>query len=374
MALWNRADGPLLYLHTSNSSVTAWQLSNGRLSTAPVAGSANGFAVPFQGMTLSANGGNPGSGILWVLGSASYPLPSHGVLHAYNAEDMSELWNSDMSASNKVGAWVKFANPTVANGKVYVPTGGDQLLVYGRLASTATNTAPLVTGIVNAASYANGPVAPGEIVAIFGQNLGPRDIALGGFDKNGIMTSQLSATQVTFNGVPAPLIYSSYGAVAAIVPYEVAGADQIAVQVSFNGQSSATQTVPASVAAPGVFAADASGSGPGAILNGDYSLNTLDNPVTAGGIVVVYATGGGQTNPPATTGGITGSAASLAADVAVTVGGQPATILYAGNAGGEVAGAVQLNLQLPAGVTGTVPIVVTVGGYQSQPTTTVSIH
>jgi uncharacterized protein (TIGR03437 family) len=374
MALWNRADGPLLYLHTSNSSVTAWKLSNGQLSTTPVASSADGFAVPFQGMALSANGSTPGSGVLWVLGSASYPLPSHGILHAYNAEDMSELWNSDMASSDTVGAWVKFANPTVANGKIYVPTGGNQLLAYGRSANSTNSTAPLVTGIVNAASYANGPVAPGEIVAIFGQNLGPKDIALGSFDKNGIMTSQLSATQVTFNGVPGPLIYASSGAVAAIVPYEVAGADQVAIQVSFNGQMSPTQAVPGSVAAPGVFSADASGSGPGAILNGDYSLNSLDNPVPAGGIIVVYATGGGQTNPPATTGAITATSTTLAADVAVTVGGQPATVLYAGNAGGEVAGAVQLNLQLPPDVTGTVPIVVTVGGRQSQPTTTVSIQ
>jgi len=373
VAMWNRPDGALLYLHTANSTVNAYRLVNGKLSTTPVAQSLNGFAIPFQGMTVSANGVTPGTGILWVLASASYPLPSHAVLHAYNADDMSEIWNSDMTGADTVGSWVKFANPTVANGKVYVPTGGNQLLVYGALPTT-TNSSPLVTSIVNAASYASGPVAPGEIVAIFGQNLGPREIAVGAFDEAYVLPGHLAASQVTFNGVPGPLIYTSFGAIAAIVPYEVAGTDQIAVQVTYGGQTSPTQIVPTSLAAPGVFSADASGSGPGAILNSDYTLNSPSNPAATGGVVVVYATGGGQTNPPAKTGWITAAAASLSADVTVTIGGTPAQILYAGNAGGEVAGAIQLNLQLPAGVSGTLPIVLTISGQQSQATATVSIQ
>jgi uncharacterized protein (TIGR03437 family) len=374
MALWNRPDGALLYLHTANSTVQAWSLSNGSLSTQPVAQSLNGFNIAFQGMTLSANGVTPGSGVLWVLASASYPLPSHAVLHAYNAEDMSELWNSDITPSDVVGAWVKFANPTVANGKVYVPTGGNQLLVYGENTIGGGDTTPLITGIVNAASYADGPLAPGEIVAIFGQNLGPGDLALGNWSQSGMLNSQLAATQVTFNGIPAPLLYSSNGAISAIVPYEIAGADRIAVQVTYNGAVSSVQNVPASTAVPGVFSADASGSGPGAILNSDYSLNTPDNPATGGDFVVVYATGGGQTDPPATTGGITAQATSLAAETSVTVGGVPATVLYAGNAGGEIAGVVQLNLRLPPDLTGTVPVVVTIDGHSSQATTTVSVQ
>jgi uncharacterized protein (TIGR03437 family) len=295
-------------------------------------------------------------------------------LHAYNAEDVSELWNSDMTPSNVVGAWVKFVNPTVANGKVYVPTGGNQLLVYGVNATDGSDTSPVITGIVNAASYADGPIAPGEIVAVFGLNLGPEDLAIGTFSQSGIMNSQLAATQVTFNGIPGPLLYTSGGAIAAIVPYEVSGAGQVTVQVTYNGQVSPIHNVPAATAVPGVFSADASGSGPGAILNSDYSLNSPDNPASSGDIVVVYATGGGQTNPPAATGAITGEATSLAAETSVTVGGQLATVLYAGNAGGEVAGAIQLNLRLPAGVTGTVPVVVTIDGHSSQATTTVSVQ
>ena len=373
MALWNRPDGPRLYLHTINSGVTVYKLVGNQFTTTPVARSFSGFAVPFQGMALSANGVVPGSGILWVLATNTYPLPAHAILHAYNADTLAEIWNSDMLAADSAGNWMKFVNPTVVNGKVYVPTASNQVVVYGT-GGNFTQTAPTVTGVVNAASYANAPLAPGEIVAILGSNLGPVDLALGSFDKNGVLCSHLGGTQVTFNGVPGPLVYSSATAVAAIVPYEVSGAKSISVQVLYNGQNSPTIAMTGGTATPGIFTADASGSGPAAVLNADYSLNTPTHPAKAGSIVVLYATGGGQTKPAATTGSLTTQAASLASDVHVSVGGQTATILYAGNAGGEVAGALQLNVRLPSSIKGTQPVVMTVGGVSSQATATVSIQ
>ena len=322
-------------------------------------------------MTLSANGTQPGSGVLWVTATDSWPLPAAGVLHAYNADGLDEIWNSTMNGGDALGGFVKFANPTVANGKVYVPTMDYQLQVYGLNYNTVT--APLVTGIVNAASYSNGAVAPGEMVAIYGQNLGPQNISVATFDNTNTNTL-LAGMQVTFNGIPAPLVYTSSGAASAIVPYEIAGSGQATVVVSYNGQPSSTLTVNVTDAAPGIFSADSSGSGPGAILNPDYSLNSPANPAVAGSIVVVYATGGGQTNPPATSGTVTTAATPLADNVTVTVGGQAAQVLYAGNAGGEVGGVVQVNLQLPAGVTGTVPVIATIGNHASQATVTVSIR
>lgn len=372
MALWNRPDGPLLYLHTINSGITAYRLHGDQFTTSPVAQSFSGFAVPFQGMAISANGVIPGTGVLWVLATNTYPLPARAILHAYNADTLGEIWNSDMLSTDSAGNWMKFVNPTVANGKVYVPTASNQVVVYGTGGNFAA--APTVTGVVNAASYARAPLAPGEIVAILGMNLGPVNLSLGTFDQNGVLPSQLGGTQVMFNGVSGPLIYSSATAVAAIVPYEVSGSESITVQLLYNGLGSANIAMAAAAAAPGIFTADASGSGPGAVLNADYSLNTPDNPAQAESIVVIYATGGGQTKPAATTGSLTTAAAALASDVQVTVGGQTATVLYAGNAGGEVAGALQLNVRLPNGVRGTQSVVVTVGGFSSQATATVSIQ
>jgi uncharacterized protein (TIGR03437 family) len=371
MALWNRPDGPLLYTHIANAAVVTYKMSGGQFSTSPVAQSVNGFIVPFQGMTLSANGTQPGSGILWVTGTASWPPPAAGILHAYNADGLDEIWNSTMNDGDALGGFVKFANPTVANGKVYVPTTDYQLQVYGLNYNTIA--APLVTGIVNAASYSSDAIAPGEMVAIYGRNLGPHSISVAAFDNTNTNTL-LAGTQVTFNGVPAPIVYTSSGAAAAIVPYEIAGSSLATVVVSYNGQPASAQTMNVSDAAPGIFSADSSGSGQGAILNADYSLNARANPAAAGSVVVVYATGGGQTNPATTSGAVTTAAAPLADNVTVTVGGRAAQVLYAGNAGGEVAGMVQINLQLPVGVTGTVPVIVTIGNHVSQATVTMSIQ
>lgn len=373
MALWNRPDGPMLYLHTINSGVTAYRLTGGKFTPAPVAQSLAGFNMPYQGMAISANGATPGSGILWVLAPAADTLPVHAILHAYNAEDLSEIWNSDLTATDALGAFTKFANPTVVNGRVYVPTSGNWLEVYGALPTATSGANPVVTGILNAASYTEGPLAGGEIVELAGQNLGPKDVVVGTPDQAGILANQLSGTQVTFNGIPAPIVYTSADSVSAIVPFEVAGASTIVVQESWNGHSSAPISLSGAGASPGVFSADSSGSGPGAILNEDGTLNSPGNPAHRGATVIVYATGGGQTIPAAETGAVVLSSAPLAASVQATVEAEPAAVLYAGSAPGEVAGTVELKLQLPGDISGSAQLVISIGGQQSPATVTVSM-
>ena len=277
-----------------------------------------------------------------------------------------------MNGADSVGTFMKFANPTVANGKVYVPTMDSQLIVYGLLSGTPP--VPAVTGLVNAASYAAGAVAPGEMIALFGQNVGPQRLVTEALNNSGRFSSQLDGTVVTFNGIPAPLVYTSSGTAAAIVPYAIASASKVTMQVTYNGRASTSQFFTVAPTAPGIFTANASGSGGGAILNAAYTLNTSTNPAAAGSIVIVYGTGGGQTTPASVDGAITTAAMPLNAPVSVTAGGQPAQVLYAGNAGGEVAGVTQFNLRLPAGVTGTVPIVIKIGAATAPATVTISIH
>jgi uncharacterized protein (TIGR03437 family) len=356
MALWNRTGGPILYLMGANLPFAAYQLVGNQLNPAPISQSTWAYAAPFQGMTISANGGQPGSGILWATTPDSWPLPAGGTLHAFNADDLSsELWNSATNPADALGSFSRFANPTVANGKVYVPSLSNQLMVYGPLAPATSK--PLITGLVNAASYSAGAVAPGEIIALFGQNVGPAALATGS------PSLELEGIQVTFNGIPAPLLYVSSGQLAAVVPFEITGAKQAAVQVSYDNQTSAAETFPVAATAPGIFTDNASGRGQGAILNQDYGLNSISNPATPGSIIMLYATGGG----------VQGDDALLTASVTATVGGQAAQVLYAGGAPEEIAGMVQVNIQLPAGVTGNVPVIITVGGVSSQATATVAI-
>jgi uncharacterized protein (TIGR03437 family) len=373
-ALWARSNGnATLYLHGANNPVQAFAFTGNAFAEQPASQSIASFNVPFQGMTISANGDRHGTGILWVITADSYPLPSTGTVRAYNADDLtSELWDSAMDSADALGLFSKFSNPTVANGKVYVPTGSQQLLVYGLTAGN--NPVPAVTAVTNAASYAAGPIAPGELVTIFGQNLGPAELVTGQWSPGNALPRQAAGVEVTFNGMPAPVVYASSAAISTITPFGVNNLEHVAIQIGVNGVMSAVQNVPVAVAAPGIFSVDSTGRGPGAILNADYSLNSEQNPAAAGSVVAVYATGGGMTIGQNATGRTADVAASLAAPVSATVGGEPAAVIYAGSAPGEVNGVVQVNIQLPPNMTGTQPVILTVGGISSPATVTITIR
>jgi len=226
-------------------------------------------------------------------------------------------------------------------------------------------------GVVNAASYQGGSVAPGELVTIFGADYGPAALTplqLGG---SNIVSSTLAGTQVLFDGTAAPLIYSLAGQVSAVVPYEVAGKAGTVVEYQYNGVNSNTVTVAVSPAVPGLFATDASGKGPGAILNPDYSLNTAANAAARGSVIMAFATGGGTVQGGATDGALAPSAGQQTLPVTATVGGLTAVVQYAGPAPGEVNGVMQVNLAVPAAAPAgnAVPVVISVGGVQSNTVT-----
>jgi uncharacterized protein (TIGR03437 family) len=374
MAFWNSS----LYMFGGSGPIEAFPFSGGQFQTTPSSQSSSGYAVPYYGITVSANGNTPGSGIVWVTTADTNPLPSSGTLHAYDAGDLSsELWNSSVNGDrDALGTFVKFVNPTVANGKVYTPTLDNQLVVYGLLGTGAGGgaAAPVVTGLVNAANYANGAIAPGEIVDIFGQNLGPRSLATGAHDESGNMLTDLAGIEVTFNGVPAPIVYASGPVMAVIVPFEVSAANQADMQVTYDGVPSKLITLNVVPSAPGIFTINSAGNGQAAILNGDYSVNSDANPAAQGSYISVYATGGGQTSPPDSTGALAQGIAQVTLPVTATIGGQPAQVLYAGHAPEEVAGVMQVNLQVPAGVTGDQPVVITIGGVATQANAMVAIQ
>ena len=152
------------------------------------------------------------------------------------------------------------------------------------------------------------------------------------------------------------------------------------VQVEYQGVPSNAISVPVQAAHPGLFTVDSSGLGGGAILNQDYSLNGGLNPAPRGSVVMIYSTGGGVTNPPSVDATITPAPPPLyplkTSPVSVTIGGIPATVSYSGAAPSQIAGLTQINAQVPAGVTpGTkVPVVVTIGTWQSQSGVTMAVQ
>jgi uncharacterized protein (TIGR03437 family) len=234
------------------------------------------------------------------------------------------------------------------------------------------------SGIGNAASYAGGSVAPGELVVIFGSDLGPSTLAGLQVNSNGYVSTSLAGTQVLFDGIAAPLVYTEAEQVSAVVPYEVSGRISTQVQVVYQGQNSNVVAMPVGAVMPGVFTDNSSGQGQGAVVNQDGTVNSISNPASAGSVIFFYATGEGQTNPGGVDGQPDNSPAPtpVAQPITVTIGGINAQVIYAGGVPGLVAGVLQVNVQLPSGIaTGNaVPFVLTVGGKASQSNVTFAVR
>ena len=254
---------------------------------------------------------------------------------------------------------------------------------------TLTVTAPLpsISSLGSAASYLGGSISPGEIITIFGTSIGPTPgVTLALDPATGKVATTLGGVQVLVNGFLAPMVFASNTQVSAVVPYEICasscGPGTIAqVIVKFLGQSSNGIPTPVAATTTGIFTANASGSGPGAILNANLTVNSPGNPANRGDTVAIYLTGEGLTSPTGVTGKVTTISATgpltpvpLLA-VGVTIDGQPVSISFAGEAPGLVSGAMQLNVQIPANArSGNLPVVVSIGGTSSQPGVTVSVR
>jgi uncharacterized protein (TIGR03437 family) len=135
--------------------------------------------------------------------------------------------------------------------------------------------------------------------------------------------------------------------------------------------------MPVAVAAPGLFTLDSTGGGQAAAVNQDGTINTSATPALIGTIISLFATGEGQTSPL----GIDGKPATApfpapSLPVTVTIGGVTVSALqYVGGAPGEVAGLLQINVTIPAGITpgSAVPVAISVGGATSQAGVTIAV-
>jgi uncharacterized protein (TIGR03437 family) len=257
------------------------------------------------GMILADNGSS------WYLSGAPDDRWNNDVLHT-----LSQIQGSDFEAVDE-----------------------SSLMVQADSAQVRGTTTPVVNGVENAGSYQTGAISPGEILSIFGS----------GFNAGAI---------VSFDGTAAPVLYGGAGQINLVAPYEIAGRTSTNMTVNVDGVTSAPEAFPVAAAAPGIFI----------VLNQDYSINSAANPAAQSSVLVLYATGEGQTNPP----GVDGKTAAdvlpkPVLPVSVMVGGKSAIMQYAGAAPNFIAGAMQINAQLPPGVaSGTsVPLVLNVGSFRT---------
>jgi uncharacterized protein (TIGR03437 family) len=248
--------------------------------------------------------------------------------------------------------------------------------------TVAAAVAPRVTTVRNAASYSPGAVAPGEIVYIEGTNIGPAALTTLTVNSQGLVNTTLAETRVLFEGIPAPLVYVWHDRLSCIVPYGVAGRLTVRMQVEYKGQLSTAIDLAVTDAAPGLFTLNQAGTGQGAILNQDYSLNgpqsSTSRPAAPGSVVMIYATGEGQTLPTGVDGRVNNTAIlpRPLLPVTVQIGGLDAEVLYAGAAPNFVSGAMQINVRVPptigSGVA--VPVIVRIGSRASQGGVTLAVQ
>jgi uncharacterized protein (TIGR03437 family) len=254
-----------------------------------------------------------------------------------------------------------------------IPVSGDVL-------AATDGAAPVYTGgAVGAASYAPSPtpITPGSLISLFGYNIA----GAGGAASSLPLPQNLNGLTVTIGGIPAPLL----GAYPANVP---GGADQINLQVPFelsgqptadivvttNGVSGAPETVSLGVA-PAFFTMNSAGTGDGIFVHSDgITLITPGNPATAGETIVLYASGLGDVQTPVADGAGFAGPDNLAGSVAVTIGGKPAAIQYAGGLPG-FGGVYQLNVVVPGGLpSGENTVIVSVNGTPATSQATVALQ
>jgi len=179
--------------------------------------------------------------------------------------------------------------------------------------------------------------------------------------------AQASNLEVLVNGISAPVFFSNDGQINFQMPVEVEPGI-VSLLVRIDGQPSDLVTTEIVESSPGLFMLPASvaGAGRGVVQNQDFSLNLPDNPAAPGQVIILYATGTGPYSPQPGTGELAGAdpLSLVELPVTATVGGVAADVLFAGATPG-FAGLTQFNLLVPQAPAGDQPVVVNVGGVDS---------
>ncbi len=237
-------------------------------------------------------------------------------------------------------------------------------------------------GLVNIATFAQEPVSAGDIVAIFGTQLGP--VGSAATNATTPLATTLAGTQVLVNGVPAPLYFVSPGQINFQVPYSLTAGQTASVQVVSNGTQGNLRPLSIVATAPRLlyFTAFLPG-GYGIIVNSSDGSLTLPSgtnvpgfathPAKPGDTLVIYGVGFGQTTPAAVEGqAASGTTLESIPNVVTSLGGGflgNSVFTNAAFAGltPTAVGLYQINVTLPANAPlgASIPLSVNVNGAQS---------
>jgi uncharacterized protein (TIGR03437 family) len=263
------------------------------------------FTLPAGGLnqTMYVPVNNSGGGILYWTASVSYTNGS-GWLSIQPLAGMNNgTVRVDATAVN-LGVGTYAAALTIDGG-----AAGRRLVSITLTVTAAVPAGPQISAVENAASFAQVPVVPGSLTTIMGSALAGKNVS------------------VTFNGLPASILYNSATQINLLVPVGLGALTSAQLFVTVDAAISAPLTVQVAPFEPGIFA--------GAVLNQDSTVNGIANPAAAGSVIYFYATG------------LSGSGT-----ITARIGSTELTNLYYAGPAPGYPGLQQINLVLPAGVSG----------------------
>ncbi|MEJ7606282.1 MAG: hypothetical protein WKF37_08435 [Bryobacteraceae bacterium] len=224
------------------------------------------------------------------------------------------------------------------------------------------------------------------MITIKGRNLAPTT-ALTTRVTNGVVDTTLGEVRVLFDGIPAPLLYVGPSGdrvgdqINLVVPYGIFGRLSSRIVVEYRGVRSEFAEYRVVDTQPGIFTITQTGTGQGAVLNQDNSINSITNPAARGSVISVYATGEGVLTPAGQDGRVITDLRRPQAQVSARINGQAIPqdhIQYAGSVPGLVSGLLQVNIRIPEGfpvtAAASVPLEIQIGTQTSQNGVTVAIR
>jgi uncharacterized protein (TIGR03437 family) len=151
---------------------------------------------------------------------------------------------------------------------------------------------PRIGCILDAANQqATGPIAPYQLLTIFGSGLGPAK----GVSATNYSTTKLGGVSVSFGSLAAPLLYVSSNQINLAVPL-ISQESATLMKVTVNGVTSPSLQFPVTYANPALFVVPgsydfASAESFAVALNADGSKNSSTNPAKLGSVVSVFVNG-----------------------------------------------------------------------------------
>ena len=186
---------------------------------------------------------------------------------------------------------------------------GAQTIAITLNVTAGTTPTPSIQTITNAASADQSKLVAGSLATVMGSNFAGHNVS------------------VTFDGTPATLVYTDAQQINLQVPPALSANASANVVVSVDGNNSPAKVVQLAASAPAIFN--------GGVLNQDYSGNSATNPAAAGSVLQIWATG-----------------LPSSGKITAVINGQTIDSPYYAGAAPGITGVQQVDLFVPAGLSG----------------------